>query len=140
MEAKNLETFYTCFIQFIFSSNNSRYMASLPIICAVVGFSASMLLNLPNLKKQSKQQILMEKLRIISEALEHAEQRVIRFQERHDRLLNQISSYYLCSQQLEEALVSARATMNEALEFAITLQQMQMKLIRSYTDEMSIVS
>ncbi|KAF9605737.1 hypothetical protein IFM89_018133 [Coptis chinensis] len=109
-------------------------MASFRILCALVGFSASAILYLPNMKKQRKQQVLMEKLRIVSDALEHAEQRVIRFQERHDRLLDQVCSYYLCNSQLEDALVAARATMNEALEFAVTLQQMQMKIIRCFPD------
>ncbi|KAL5701200.1 hypothetical protein ACHQM5_026563 [Ranunculus cassubicifolius] len=110
-------------------------MASFHMICAVVGgFTASILLYLPNLKKEQKKQGFKEKLRMITEALEQAEQRVIRFQERHDRILAQVCSFYLCNEHLDEALVGARTMMNEALEFAVSLQQLQMKIIRSYPD------
>ncbi|KAK9136924.1 hypothetical protein Sjap_007518 [Stephania japonica] len=100
-----------------------------------LGFSASIFLYLPNLKKRKRRQTAIEKLELVNEALELAEQRVIKFQERHDRLLDQVSSHYLCNQRLDEAFVDARATMNEALENAVSLQQMQMNILRSYLDE-----
>ncbi|KAF9604951.1 hypothetical protein IFM89_011318 [Coptis chinensis] len=39
-------------------------MASFRILCVLVGFSASAILYLPNMKKQRKQQVLIEKLGI----------------------------------------------------------------------------
>lgn len=72
---------------------------------------------------------------MISQALEHAEERALRFQERHDRILSQICSYYMVNQDLEDALAATRAAMNEALEFAVGLRKMQMQVFRSLTDE-----
>ncbi|PPS09567.1 hypothetical protein GOBAR_AA11077 [Gossypium barbadense] len=95
------------------------------IIFAVIGFSTSFIFVLP---------ISIEKLRIISQALEHAEERVVRFQERHDRILGQICSYYMVNQDLEDALAGARAAMNEALEFAVGLRKMQLQILRSLTE------
>lgn len=71
---------------------------------------------------------------MITEALEKAEERVKRYEERHDRILSQICSHYLLNQDLEETLVAARITLNEALEFAAGFRDMQMKLISSYPD------
>ncbi|OVA14851.1 hypothetical protein BVC80_8955g18 [Macleaya cordata] len=112
-------------------------MDSARIICALLGFSASFFLCLPNLKTWQRRKIVEEKLRIVSEALEHAEERLIRFQERHDRLLNQLCSYYMSNRELDEALVNARTAMNEALEFTLTLREMQLKILRSYPNEFS---
>lgn len=64
--------------------------------------------------------------------MEKAEERVIRFEERHDRILSQICSYYLTHKELEESLAGARTAMNEALEFASTLRKMQKKVIDSF--------
>lgn len=102
------------------------------VIFSIIGFSASFLFLVPNLKKWHWQQLRKEKLRIIEEALEQAEVRAIRFEERHDRILSQICSYYLTHMELEEALAGARAAMNEALEFAATLRKMQKKVIGSF--------
>lgn len=71
---------------------------------------------------------------MITEALEKAEERVKRYEERHDRILGQICSYYLSNQDLEETLAAARAALNEALEFAAGFRDLQMKLISSYPD------
>ncbi|KAK8712518.1 hypothetical protein V6N13_147757 [Hibiscus sabdariffa] len=97
----------------------------------VIGFSTSFFFVLPGLKKWQRQQVLIEKLRIISQALEQAEERAMRFQERHDRILGQICSYYMVNQDLEDALAGARAAMNEALEFAVGLRKMQLQILRS---------
>ncbi|KAK8589271.1 hypothetical protein V6N12_023673 [Hibiscus sabdariffa] len=97
----------------------------------VIGFSTSFFFVLPGLKKWQRQQVLIEKLRIISQALEQAEERAMRFQERHDRILGQICSYYMVNQDLEDALAGARAAMNEALEFAVGLRKMQLLILRS---------
>lgn len=106
-----------------------------PIFYALIGFSMSISLCLPNLKKWQSQHITTEKLRIISEALEHAEERVMRFQERHDRVLSQVCSYYLCNKELLESLSVSQAAMNEALNFAVGLRRMQMEILCSYPDE-----
>jgi hypothetical protein len=105
------------------------------IVFAIVGISASFFLCVPILQRWHRQQITAEKLRLISEALEHAEDRVQRFQERHDRILSQICTYYLINKELEEALAGARAAMNEAMEFAVNLRRMQMKIITSFPEE-----
>ena len=106
-----------------------------PIFYALIGFSMSVALCLPNLKKWQSQQITAEKLRIISEALEDAEERAMRFQERHDHVLSQVCSYYLCKQELLEALAESRVAMNEALGFAVGLRKMQMEILCSYPGE-----
>ncbi|OIT07550.1 hypothetical protein A4A49_28609 [Nicotiana attenuata] len=105
------------------------------ITFAIIAFSASFLLYLPNLRKWQNKQIAAEKFRIITEALEQAEDRVLRYEERHDRILNQICSHYIVSQELLDALAVAREAMNEALEFAITLRNLQLDVIRLYPEE-----
>ncbi|PKI51510.1 hypothetical protein CRG98_028070 [Punica granatum] len=108
------------------------------LIFAVIGFSASFFLCIPNLKRWQRQQISAERLRIVSEALDHAEERVARSQERHDRILSQICTFYLTNQNLEEALVGARRAMEEASEFVSTLRKMQMRIISSFPDEVDV--
>lgn len=98
----------------------------------IIGFSTSLICLLPNVKKWQWQQLRKEKLRIIGEALEQAEERAARFEERHDRILSQICAYYLTHRELEEALAGARAAMNEALEFVASLRKMQKKIISSF--------
>ncbi|MCD9642498.1 hypothetical protein HAX54_029337 [Datura stramonium] len=95
-------------------------------------FSASFLLYLPNLRRKQSKQIAAEKLRIITEALDQAEDRVLRYEERHDKILNQICSHYIVSREIVEALAGAREAMNEALEFTITLRNLQVEVIRLY--------
>ncbi|KAI3994860.1 hypothetical protein MKX01_037411 [Papaver californicum] len=85
-------------------------MDSARIFCVLAGFTTSIFFYLPRLKKWLK-----------NDALEHAELRLIRFQERHDHL--------------EKSLVNARTSMNESLEFTNTPRQMQLKLIQSYPGE-----
>ncbi|KAJ1377635.1 hypothetical protein SESBI_48668 [Sesbania bispinosa] len=79
-------------------------------------------------------QVAAQKLKIISEALEAAEERVERFQERHDRILSQIGASYLTNTELVEALAGARAAMNQALDFAVDLRTIQFKIITSFPD------
>lgn len=98
----------------------------------IIGFSTSLLFLVPNVKKWQNQQLRKEKLKIIEEALEQAEVRAAMFEERHDRILSQICAYYLTHKELEEAIAGARAAMNEALEFAASLRNMQKKIISSF--------
>ncbi|CAN4111103.1 unnamed protein product [Withania somnifera] len=105
------------------------------ITFAIIGFTSSFLLYLPKLRKRKKKQIAAEELRIITEALEQAEDRVLRYEERHDKLLNQMCSHYIVSKELVEALAGAREAMNEALEFAITLRNLQLETINFYPSD-----
>ncbi|KAB2621540.1 hypothetical protein D8674_023722 [Pyrus ussuriensis x Pyrus communis] len=109
------------------------------VIFALIGFSSSLFFFVPNVKSWRTQQVTTEKLRIIGEALKQAEKRATRFQERHDRILRQISSFYLINKELEGALADARAAMNEALEFAANLRKLQMKIISSFPSDDQIV-
>ncbi|KAK6915595.1 hypothetical protein RJ641_020712 [Dillenia turbinata] len=113
-------------------------MASARIACAMIFFSSSFLFLLPNLKRRHRQQILKEKLKLIGEVLQHAEDRLVLLEERHDRLLRQLCSYYLSNPELDEALVGARMAMKEALEFVGDLRKMQMKIIGSYPDVINV--
>ena len=108
------------------------------VIFAIIGFSisTSYFLLIPNTKRWQKKRIIKEKLKIINEAIEEAEQTLERFQDRHDRILDQVCTYYLTCKQLDEAMEDARATMNEALELANTLRRMQLKLISSFPDHL----
>ncbi|KAL3349608.1 hypothetical protein AABB24_022634 [Solanum stoloniferum] len=105
------------------------------ITFAIIGLTSSFLLYLPILRKRQKKQIAEEKLRIITQALEQAEERVSRYEERHDNILNQICSHYIVSQEIVEALDGAREAMNGALEFVITLRNLQLQVIRLYPDD-----
>lgn len=89
-------------------------------------------------KRRQRQQALIERLRIISQALERAEERALRFQERHDRILSQMCSYYMVNQELLDALKAARAAMIEALEFAAVLRKMQLQILRSLPDVVDV--
>lgn len=80
-----------------------------------------------------------EKLRLVSEALEEAEERVSKYQERHDRILNMVSAHYLSNIELVEALEDARATMNQALDFAVQLRRIQLKIIYSFPEALDIL-
>lgn len=108
------------------------------VVLAIVGLSFSYFLCVPNLKKRRKQQIIIEKLRMISEALEHAEERVLRLQERHDRILSQMCSYYFIHNELEVSLADSRAVLDEAMESAGNLRRMQRKIIGYFPDEVDV--
>lgn len=108
------------------------------VVLAIVGLSFSYFLCVPNLKKRHKQQIIIEKLRMISEALEHAEERVLRLQERQDRILSQMCSYYFIHNELEVSLADARAVLDEAMESAGNLRRMQRKIIGYFPDEVDV--
>ncbi|KAK4739275.1 hypothetical protein R3W88_002972 [Solanum pinnatisectum] len=118
-----------------FWRNFSSSMYFNNITFAIISFTSSFLLYLPILRKRQKMQIAAEKLRIITQALEQAEDRVLRYEERHDNILKQICSHYIVSQEIVEALAGAREVMNEALEFAITLRNLQLEIIRLYADD-----
>ncbi|XVF57498.1 hypothetical protein PTKIN_Ptkin06aG0210100 [Pterospermum kingtungense] len=64
--------------------------------------------------RRQRQQVSIKMLRIISHALEQAEERAMRIHERHDRILGQMCSYYMVNQELLDALTPARAAMNGA--------------------------
>ncbi|CAL0320971.1 unnamed protein product [Lupinus luteus] len=109
------------------------------VVFVIIGFSTSFLFCVPNIKRWQKKQIAEQKLKIISEALKVAEERVVRFQERHDRILSQISMSYLTNTELLEALAGARATMNQALEFAVDFRRIQFRIISSFPDEINVL-
>lgn len=115
------------------------FMAFGNIVFAVIGFSASFIFCVPNLKRWHTKQLAAQKLRIINEALEAAEERVMRFEERHDRILREISACYLTNAEVVEALAGARATMNQALEFAVDLRTIQYKIIASFPDVIDVL-
>ncbi|KAK4778579.1 hypothetical protein SAY86_006107 [Trapa natans] len=108
------------------------------LVFAVIGLSASFFLFVPSLRRWQRLQIGAEKLRLVSDALNRAEERVTRFQERHDQILGQICAFYLTNQDLEEALAGARRSMEEALEFAGKLRKMQIRILSSFPDEVDV--
>ncbi|RDX86127.1 ATP-dependent DNA helicase Q-like SIM, partial [Mucuna pruriens] len=103
------------------------------------GFSTSLLFCVPNIKTWHRKQMAAEKLRMVSEALEAAEERVVRFEERHDRILSQICASYMTNTELIEAIAGARATMNQALDFAVDLRKIQFKIIASFPDAIDLL-
>ncbi|KOM35523.1 hypothetical protein LR48_Vigan02g167300 [Vigna angularis] len=109
------------------------------IVYAVIGFSASFLFCVPNIKRWQRTHLAAEKLKMVSEALEAAEERAVRFQERHDRILSQICSTYLTNAELVEAISGARATMNQALDFALQLRKIQFRIITSFPDAIDVL-
>ena len=72
---------------------------------------------------------------MVSEALVEAELRVVRYEERHDRILGQICSHYLVNQDMEEAMARARGAMNDAQEFAVILRNLQIEILSSFPGE-----
>ncbi|KAL1294128.1 hypothetical protein HN51_054790 [Arachis hypogaea] len=108
------------------------------IVYAIIGFSTSFLFCVPTIKRWQRKQVAAEKLKLITEALEAAEERVVRYEERHDRILNQICQSYLTNTELVKALDGARVTMNEVLEFAVQLRTIQLKIIRSFPDAIDV--
>ncbi|GFP87105.1 hypothetical protein PHJA_000854300 [Phtheirospermum japonicum] len=103
------------------------------ILCTLLGASATLFLILPEIEKTRKRKVAIDKLKIISVALQQAEERAARYEQRHDRILSQICCYYMINQNLEEALAGARDAMNEALQFAVGLRNMQMEIINSFS-------
>lgn len=99
------------------------------LVAIAAGFSSLILLGLPELRRWQKQTIIREKLRMVTDALEQAEERLLRFQERHDRILYQLNSQYLSNVAMEEALAGARKAMDEALHFSVSLRRIQMKVV-----------
>ncbi|PIM98348.1 hypothetical protein CDL12_29175 [Handroanthus impetiginosus] len=103
------------------------------IVITLLGASASTFyLIVPELRKMQERKARAEKLRIIREALEEAEKRLMRYEERHDHILSQLCSYYMINPNLEEALSGARHAMNEALQFAVELRKLQIEIISSF--------
>ncbi|CAI9768971.1 unnamed protein product [Fraxinus pennsylvanica] len=84
-------------------------------------------------RRRKNRQAAEEKLKIVCETLHEAEERVIRYEERHDKILSQICSYYMVNENLEEALVGAKNAMNDALEFSVGLRNLQMEILTSYS-------
>lgn len=72
---------------------------------------------------------------MINKTLEQAELRLMRYEERHDRILGQICSFYLVNPNMEEALKGAREAMDEARDFSVTLRSLQMEMINSFPGE-----
>ncbi|KAJ0014110.1 hypothetical protein Pint_19837 [Pistacia integerrima] len=105
------------------------------LIFAIIGFSSSFFLCLPSLKRWHRHQISQENLRLVTEALDQAEEMMVKFQERHDRILNQICSYYMVNEELLKTLAGARDAMDGALAFAVSLRNMQMKILDSLSSE-----
>lgn len=103
------------------------------LLTLLAGLSSLSLLSLVVLKKWHRQQMIADRLRRVGEALEQAEERLVRFQERHDRILFQINSHYLCHREMEAALRRAERAMEEALQFCTQLRRMQMKLLTLYS-------
>lgn len=102
------------------------------IIMGIIGVSGCLLVWVPNVRRWQKKKMVEEKLRLVSEALEVAEERVGRYQERHDRILSEISAFYFTNTELLVALEGARASMNQALDYAACLRRIQLNIIRSY--------
>ncbi|KAL2490498.1 Uncharacterized protein Adt_26126 [Abeliophyllum distichum] len=102
------------------------------IVLALLGFSASFIFLFPDLQRRKNRQVAVDKLKIICETLHEAEERVIRYEERHDRILSQICSYYMINEKLEEALLGAKNAMNDTLEFSVGLRKLQMEIISSF--------
>ncbi|KAK1370699.1 hypothetical protein POM88_036791 [Heracleum sosnowskyi] len=99
------------------------------VFSLIVGFSASCFLCLPNLKKWQAKQYAERKLHVVNQALKLAEERLVMYQQRHDDLLSQITSHYLTTPVLEEALADSKDAMNEASKFVISLRKLQLDII-----------
>ncbi|KAK7277948.1 hypothetical protein RJT34_22969 [Clitoria ternatea] len=99
------------------------------MVIGIIGLSTSFLLCVGKIKRRHRKQEAAEKLKVITEALEAAEERVARYEERHDRILSQICASYLTNTELLQALVAARATMDQALDFAVHLRKIQFTIL-----------
>ncbi|KAK4438256.1 hypothetical protein Salat_0159800 [Sesamum alatum] len=99
------------------------------MVLVLLGASATFVVASSELRKLQKRKATAEKLQIIREALREAEERVVRYEERHDHILAQLCSYYMINQSLEEALSGARHAMDEALACALDLRKLHMEII-----------
>ena len=66
---------------------------------------------------------------MVSRALDEAEVKLQRYEERHDRVLGQVCSFYMHNLELEKAMAGCRDALNEALEFVFTLRRLQLEVI-----------
>lgn len=75
--------------------------------------------------------MIADKLRRVWEALEQAEERLVRFRKRHDWILSQINLHYLCYREMQAALRRAERerAMEEAQPFCTQLRVMQVNLL-----------
>lgn len=102
--------------------------------CTMIGIAASFVLQIPEIQKRNdKRRTVREKLTMADEALAEAEERVRIYEERHDRILNQICSYYMMNHNLEESLIGAKDAVNEALEFALALRILKWEIPSSFS-------
>ncbi|KAH7655003.1 hypothetical protein IHE45_19G177600 [Dioscorea alata] len=88
--------------------------------------------SLPELRKWQRRQLILHKLKLITDALEQAEERLIRLQERHDKILLHLNSNYFPSLAMAHALSASQQAMDEALHFSASLQSLHLKLLTSY--------
>ncbi|GJW13304.1 hypothetical protein Tco_0017437 [Tanacetum coccineum] len=99
------------------------------ITFGVIGFSSSLCVRLPILKNWRSMQMKRVNSEMASRALEEAEVKLQRYEERHDRVLGQICSFYMHNQELETALAGCRDALSEASEFVFTLRRLQLDVI-----------
>ncbi|KAK9691915.1 hypothetical protein RND81_09G228500 [Saponaria officinalis] len=102
------------------------------IIWAMLGISSTIICLLPCLKRRQSKQCADERLKMINESLEQAEERVMRLRDRHDQLVARICSYYMCHNELVEAVVGARKALDDELEFVALLRKMQLFVLSSF--------
>ncbi|KAI4364664.1 hypothetical protein MLD38_020722 [Melastoma candidum] len=108
------------------------------VVVAILSFSLGLAFCIPCIRRQQRQEIVSKGLRIVLEALEHAEERLAMSWERHDVLLRQRCSFYLTNCDLEEALADARKAIEEATELTRVFGRMQMRLIASFTKDVDV--
>ena len=63
---------------------------------------------------------------------------MLRLQERHDKILSQMCSYYFIHNELEVSLADARVVSDEAMESAGNLRRMRRKIIGYFPDEVDV--
>lgn len=108
------------------------------VIFTILGLSSTLIICVPTLKRRQTRRDAQDRLKMVSAALVEAEERTMRVQERHDKLLAQICSYYLCHTALEEAIVGARKAMDEELEFVSTLRKLQLWILATFPDHVDL--
>ena len=104
------------------------------MILNILAASASLFIVFPEIKKMQIRKMKAYKLKIISQALKQAQDRLTIYTERHDRILHHICSYYFINQYLEEALSAARDAMDQAKDLTIALTKLQLETINSFSD------